>query len=264
MAGYFGTAVQQRLQARAEDAAAFIAATPGACQVGRMMGCDDPDRLGWDHIGEVLRHDLAFGFRLIDRDRVDDLRSRLAERGCRLDTWQVFLADRASALAASQTILSRGLPAGLAELERARDPDGDGIRRIQAHMAAAGIAPFSGSMLTGACGPAVTVGFKDAEGGILATAHGYLPHSVHSPYQRYAWGGLVAVAAEARAQGLGSLVNARLIAEVFRELEATHIYELVSDTNVASRRMVEACGLRAEPGLVCGVGVAEDSTRFTR
>jgi len=42
MAGYFGTSTQQRLQAQAEANVDFIKATPGACQTGRMMGCDDP------------------------------------------------------------------------------------------------------------------------------------------------------------------------------------------------------------------------------
>ena len=38
MAGYFGTEVQQQLQARAQTAVAFVRQTPGACQAGRTMG----------------------------------------------------------------------------------------------------------------------------------------------------------------------------------------------------------------------------------
>lgn len=43
MSGYFGTMMQQRLQAQAEASIDFVNATPGACQTGRSMGCDDPD-----------------------------------------------------------------------------------------------------------------------------------------------------------------------------------------------------------------------------
>jgi hypothetical protein len=46
MAGYFGTEMQQRLQAQAEASVAFVNATPGACQAGHFMASDDPDRLG--------------------------------------------------------------------------------------------------------------------------------------------------------------------------------------------------------------------------
>lgn len=264
MVGYFGTEIQQHLQAQTEASADFINATPGACQNGRMMGCDDPDRLGWKMIDAFLSRDRACGFRLIPSEKVDEIRSRLSERDCRFDTWNVFLADRVTALAASEAILSRPLPDGLAELEQPDDPEGEPMKHLQALMAAAGIVPFSGSLLLGACGPATTVAIGDEKGTVVAAAHGYLPHNVYSCYHRYAWGGLVAVAEEQRGKGLGSYINARIIVSVFRDLGATHIYELVSATNIPSRRMVETCGLRPEPALVCGAATPNGSARYTR
>jgi RimJ/RimL family protein N-acetyltransferase len=264
MAGYFGTEMQQRLQAQAEASVDFINATPGACQNGRMMGCDDPDQLGWERIDGFLSRDGACGFRLIPTEKVDEIRSRLSARDCRFDTWEVFLADRKAALAASEAILSRPLPDGLTELERPNDPEGEAMRQLQSLMAAAGIVPFSGSLLSGARGPATTVAIGDEKGGVVAAAHGYMPHNAESPYHRYAWGGLVAVAEAMRGKGLGSYINARMIAGVFRDLDATHVYELVSATNIPSRRMVEACGLRPEPALVCGAATPNGSARYTR
>ncbi|MDF1632081.1 GNAT family N-acetyltransferase [Mycoplana sp. MJR14] len=264
MSGYFGTEAQQRLQAQAEASADFIAATPGAYQAGRSMGCDDPDRLGWDRIHTYLERDGVCGFRLIAADREEELRSRLAARAYRLDTWDVFLADRATALAAAGEALSRPLPDGLRELKRPTDPDGEYTARIQALMGSAGVVPFSGSFLVGAMGSATTVVIGDEDGNIVAAAHGYLPHNAHSPYHRHAWGGLVAVADAQRGRGLGNHVNARMVARVFEDLGATHIYELVSVTNLASRRMVTSSGLCPEPNLVCGMATANDSARFTR
>ena len=55
-----------------------------------------------------------------------------------------------------------------------------------------------------------------------------------------------------------------MIVSVFRDLGAAHVYELVSAKNVPSRRMVEACGLRHEPGLVCGIAIPNDGALFTR
>ncbi len=264
MSGYFGTEVQRRLQAQAEAGADFIRATPGACQAGRIMGCDDPDRLGWERIWPVLERDGFFGFRMIPAAAVDDIRSRLTTRNLRFDTWDVYLADQATAQAASRAILARGLPDGLRELEGPTDPEGDFTARIQALMGAAGVVPFSGSLLVGALGPATTVVVGDADGAIAAAAHAYLPHNAHSPYRRYGWGGLVAVAESRRGKGLGNHINACMIDRLFRDLDATHIYELVSASNIPSRRMVEACGLRHEPGLACGIASANDSARFTR
>jgi hypothetical protein len=264
MSGYFGTEAQRRLQARAEENVGFISVTPGACQAGRTMGCDDPDRFGWERIIEFLDRDGICGFRLLSTGKADEVRTRLTGQHYRFDMWDVFLADRAAALAASEAILSRGLPEGLVELQKPTDPESEYIGDIQALMGAAGIVPFSGSLLTGTLGPATTVAIGNGEDRVVAAAHGYLPHNAHSPYSRHAWGGLVAVAESERGKGLGSYVNARMVVNVFRDLDATHVYELVSATNVPSRRMVVSCGLHFEPVLICGVVASNDSARFTR
>jgi RimJ/RimL family protein N-acetyltransferase len=264
MAGYYGTQMQQALQMQAEAAAEWIMATPGACQAGRFMGCDDPGRLGWDRINEYLDRDGLCGFRLISAAQSDEVRARLAAQDFRFDTWDVFVGERGTALVMSEEILSRGLPDGITEMPTPTDPESEDMQRIQALMDAVGVVPFSGSMLAGIHGPATTTALGDQDGNVVAVAHGDMPHNTHSGYHRYAWGGLVAVAEAARGRGLGAFVNARMTVGVFRDLGATHIYELVSATNIPSRRMVESCGLRHEPGLLCGLATPHVSKRFTR
>jgi RimJ/RimL family protein N-acetyltransferase len=264
MAGYFGTDNQRRLQMLAEKSNRFGAATPGACQAGRMLGCDDPDRLGWEHIDGLLARDGVLGFRLIDTAKVEGLKAHLSERRCRLDTWDVFLADRASALAAVDDITMQSLPSGLRQLASSMLPEEDQMVRVQTMMADAGLVPFSGSMLAGELGPTALVVIGDAVGNIVASAFGYMPHNAHSRYKDYAWGGLVAVSEPLRGKGLGKIVNALMIKKIFDDLNASHVYELVSADNIASRRMVEACGLRPDQTLTCGIATPQVSSRFTK
>jgi hypothetical protein len=264
MSGYFGTELQQRLQAQSETSADFIRATPGACQNGRMMGCDDLDKLGWERITTFLDRDGACGFRLFSPSKADEVRALLAERGFRLDTWDVFVADRAAGLAASEAIVARGLPDGLSDLDAPTDPTGVYTARIQSFIGQAGVVPFSGSLLVGEFGPATTVAVGDRQGNVVAAAHGYMPHNADSVFSRHAWGGLVAVAESARGKGLGNYINARMVLSVFRDLNADHVYELVSATNTASRRMVEACGLRHRPDLISGAAARDNAERHTR
>ncbi|MEJ1159099.1 GNAT family N-acetyltransferase [Prosthecomicrobium sp. N25] len=264
MVGYFGTETQQRLQALAESNADFIARTPGACQIGRMMGCDDPERFGWDRIDAILERDSYLGFRMISPAKAEEIREHLAKRNFRLDLWNVFLADRRSAAAACEAIVAAGLPEGLAEARTPTQPEDTMTTAIQALIGRCGIVPFSGSMLVGACGPARTVAIADGTGEIVAAAHGYMPHNASSPYHRHAWGGLAAVSEALRGRGLGSAVNARMLLRVLHDLGATHVYELASATNEPSRRMIAACGLRLEPTLVCGMAVPDTGARFTR
>jgi hypothetical protein len=264
MGGYFGTETQQRLQAKVEARGDFIRTSPGACESGRFMSCDNIDRLGWDRILEFLESDGVFGFRFLPADGVAALRDRLAGYGYRFDTWDIFVADAATALAASDAILSAGLPDGLMEIEGPRDPDDAYTRRVQLLMSEAGVVPFSGSMLVGEHGPSVTAVIADTDGSPVAAAHAYLPHNAFSEFRGYAWGGLVAVAGTQRGRRLGNYVNARAISRAVRDLGATHVYELVSATNIPSRRMVEACGLRQDPGVLAGMAVPSDGARFTR
>ena len=263
MVGYFGTETQQRLQAKAEDSADFIARTSGACQAGGTMGCDDPKQFGWNRITEIVAQDGVCGFRLIDTGEVPSIRTELGTRGCRFDTWDVFLADSARALAALRNITTRQLPEGLSVLDTPSDPEGILIKNTQVMMARSGLVPFSGSMLVGEIGRSVTVIIGNDEE-VVATAHGYMPHNSFSAYHRHAWGGLVAVVERYRGKGLGKLVNALMIDRVFRELAASHVYDLVSSSNHPSRRMVEACGLRLEPALTCGIATPHESGRFTK
>ncbi len=264
MSGYFGSPLQQRLQAQAEASVDFIKGTPGACQGGRFMSCDDPDLLGWEQIRAFLDRDGIFGLRFIPIHKLAEVSSRLLQLDCRFDTWDVLIADRATAQAASKAVLSRGLPDGLEELARPTDAASQYTGRIQALISDSGVVPFSGSLLTGALGPATTVAVGSREGTVAAAAHGYLPHNSYSDYHRHAWGGLVAVAELQRGKGLGAYVNASMVVSVFRIFDATHIYELVSATNAPSRSMVEGSGLRLEPGLVCGLATRTGSARFTR
>jgi len=263
MAGYCGSDLQARLQQVADENHAWTASTPGACDAGRMLGCDDVERLGWDRLLDLLRRDSAIAFRLVPAATIPGLRERLAVDGYRLDTWDVFAAPAATGRAAVGPLLAGGLPGDLREGNLERDPEGPAVRSLQAFMLANGIVPFSGSQLLGQRSPAATVALADAAGRWVAAAHCYLPHNGSSPHRHWAWGGLVCVAPAQRGRGLGSLVNALAVQAAIERLGATHVYELVSSGNLASRRMVEACGLRHEPTLACGIA-AQGGERYTR
>jgi len=264
MSGYFGTELQKALQARVEASVDWIRETPGACQSGRLIGCDDVERLGWDAIEEILERDGVCSFRMIPVAKLDGLANRLAKIGYRLDTWDVFTADRSTALAAATAILSGGLPDGFTEVEIPRDPEAPQIVAMQRLMSECGVVPFSGSLLTGQIGTGTLSAVRDETGAIAAVAYGYFPHNAFSPYHRHAWGGLVAVAESQRGKKLGNTINAMMVRRVFTELDADGIYELVSASNLPSRRMVESCGLRLDAGVKCGSTAAINGARFTR
>lgn len=262
MAGYVGTDIQIRRARLSDDHNEWTRTTRGACNNGRMLACDDVEAIGWDTILKIMARDGAFGFRLMPAGKADHVTAELQRHGYRFDRWDTFTADRAAAQERSGAIVAGGLPDDLSRLDLGNDPEAAIVRRVQEFMLANGVVPFSGSMLTGRLGPATTVAIADAGGEIVACAHTYLPHNAMSPHHRKAWGGLVAVAPSQRGRKLGAYVNAAIVTAAFDNLGAESIYEMVSATNVASRRMVETCGLSVDASVVSGAASA-DAHRFT-
>jgi len=263
MAGYYGTEAQQRLQARVVAAFDWISSTPGASYGGRAIGCDDLDAFGWPLIDQILKRDGALIFRLIPRDRAAALTEWAISAGYRIDFWDVFIGDKTSVLNAADVILAEGLPDGMKIGTALVEPTGAQMDAIQALMSENGVSPYAGATLAGQQEPSRTVSVVDNTGTSIAVAFGNRPHNTHSRYYEYCLGGAAAVSSVYRGRGLGRFVNALMAERALRELGGTHLYEAVSATNTASRRMVEACGLRHAPELIGAVAV-DGPSKFSR
>lgn len=262
MAGYVGTELQISRARQSDAHSEWTRTTRGACNNGRMLACDDVDAIGWPTILDVMARDGAFGFRLMPVATGRHVADEMIRHGYRLDLWDTFIASRATAMERARAILAAGLPAGLSRLDLGRDPEAAPVRQVQEFMLTNGIVPFSGSMLVGALVPGRAVAIADEQGEIAATAFTYMPHNAMSPHRDKAWGGLVAVSPTQRGRKLGLYVNAAIVEAAFEELGAVAIYEMVSETNVASRRMVESCGLVHDQTIASGAAVA-DAQRYT-
>ncbi|WP_431322419.1 N-acetyltransferase family protein [Rhizobium sp. YTU87027] len=259
---YYGSERQQRLQRQSDEAQTMIAATPGLVQAGRFFSTDNFDLIDWAFVDERLAKDGVFGFRMMPATRIEDIREKLG-RSYRVDVWNVCKADGNTAMAACISILKDNIPAGLTRLDLPPDPEDAAIQRIQACMAENGIAPFSGAMLVGKIVPAVTIALVDDHGDVVATAHANMPFNGDSKHRGTAWVGLIAVAAQQRGNGLGRLINALAVREAFETLGADEVVEFVHADNTVSRRMIEACGLRLDPAILCGLATPIVDARFT-
>lgn len=263
MSGFFGTEAQIALQRLTLEKRPLIDETPGLYDAGRFYGTDDPDRIGWAGIDAILHEQGMLGVRMISPAQRSAYSPGLAERGFRLDTWDTMIADAATVRPRIAAICGAGLPDGLVLAPPLTEPEGAATRRVQQFVADAGIVPFPGALLVEGPGQAgVTI--ADRDGAPVAFAHGCFPHNRFSPHHRSAWVGLVAVDPKARGLGLGKLANALAIRRMVEEMGAERVYELVSASNAASRRMVEACGPTVDPALICGSAVPDGQQRFTR
>jgi RimJ/RimL family protein N-acetyltransferase len=263
MTGYFGTPEQQRLQVQAEDNAVWVSSTPGACNSGRFIGCDDVDRLGWAHIEEIIRRDGAIGFRLLPKERVPEVTNWMTSRGYRIDFWDPFIGERESVLRATRDILNEPLPQDLRVGPSPKEPTGPYMESIQRLMSENGVAPYSGSMLAGCAEPAILVTVMDGNHRVVACAFGHKPHNPFSAFHHFGYGGAVVVHPSFRGAGLGRYVNSLVASHVLSDLDGSHFYGFVSADNEPSRRMVTSCAMRMCPDLTGALAVVGDR-KFTR
>jgi hypothetical protein len=210
-----------------------------------------------------LESDGALALRMLPSERVSEATRVVVDAGFRIDFHETFTAEVEAALLISQEITGRGPPPGLRHEPFPTRGDHPFVAQVQEFMLANGIAPFAGSLLAGEHNRARTFVLTDAAGMIAATAHTYLPHNPSSRFHQYAWAGLVAVAPEMRGRSLGRYINACAVVAAFTDLGARIVYELVHETNEASRRMVVSCGLRLDPLHKTGAATTGPH-RFTR
>ena len=263
MRGYFGTDLQQRLQRQADEWAQRVTHTPGLCNAGRVLSCDDVDTFGLEACAALVERDGGLGFRLVPAERTGAITAFLAERGCRIDWWDTFAGAREACLPLAQPIVAAGPPPSFRLVQILPGASEAELTRLQAFLAGNGLAPFSRATLAGETVKGRFFALFDEAGEIAATAFAYLPHNEFSAFAGHAWGGLAAVAPAHRGKALGRYINARAAVAAFEELGAATFYEQVSAENTVSRRMVEACGLTLHPTLKSGLA-AVGAEKFTR
>jgi RimJ/RimL family protein N-acetyltransferase len=198
--------------------------------------------LGWDVVFEHLKHDGIFGFRMIPTDRIGAVEERLEQAGFGIDFWDVFTGSAPDILEATDNLILT-IPDELEPVPEDQFGNTEVMHSIQECMVRSGVVPFSGRMLSGNATLSHLTALRDSEGKIVATAFGYLPHNRFSPHEKSAWAGLVSVDESWRGMRLGVTVNALAVRACLEKLDAHTVYEMVSETNLASRRMVERCGL---------------------
>jgi Acetyltransferase (GNAT) family len=260
MVGYFGSEFQQRQQRRTEELLPRAQSERGFCNGGRNISIDDPLHLGWPTLIAELEEHGVLAMRMLTPELVEETARRIGEAGYRVDFYDTFTTKSAEVAAA---ILAAGVPAALRHVSAPTRGDDPLIERVQAFMHANGIVPFTGSILAGELGPSRLFILAAAAGDIVATSYAYMPHNASSRFHDHAWVGLIAVSPDQRGKQVGRYVNACTVTAALGDLGAKTVYELVSSTNVASRRMVESCGLSLNPAFKTGAATTAGE-RFTR
>lgn len=239
MSGYYGTEAQQRLQRKSDRLTSWIMCTPGACLTGRLLGADDPEKLGWDIIHEHLAEDGVFSFRWIDQAGFEEI-SRQVNGICKsIFSWRGFYSTAEVLHPAISDALAQPLPAGL----RLEVASGNALTESQAFLSQQGISPLSTAVLGGKICQARTVIIRQEMGAIVAVGFIGMMQNQYSPMHDCAWLGLIGCGLDQRGKGLGRHITAELIRLSLTELGAKRVMAFAAADNTASKALLRGCGL---------------------
>lgn len=263
MAEFVGTEAQISIQKRMRDRQSWIARTPGAANGGRVLAFDDPERVGWDKVAELVRADELAAFPMFPKQAIlAMIRDHLGPHWKTPD-WQVFLGTPESVLSASQSIMdSYDLPPGWC-IDAQERPDNGKISAVQSLNAATGVAPYPAFFSRGDAVPIVTVCISDENGELVASASAIMRYHPESRLGGCVFAGMASVSLAQRAKGLGKLVNAAVMVESHARFQWKMAKEQVAADNRASQAMIEACGLRRDEDRV-SVAAINSEEGFTR
>ncbi len=258
MSRYYGTEAQQRLQKKSDRMTSWIMRTPGACLTGRVLGTDDPDRLGWDVIRQHLREDGVFSFRWIDAAGLERIKDQVADLGASIHGWQGYYSNARDLRAATDTCLEQPLADGMT-LEVAQ---AEAVSEAQAFLAERGITPLSGAVMAGENCRAGTALIRKDGGALAAAGFVGMLQNEFSPLHDCAWAGLIACDENERGKGLGRQITSELIRIALDRFGARRVMGFAAADNIASAAMLTGCGL--EPTKYASYVATLSTTRFTR
>lgn len=241
MGGYYGTEEQQRQQRKSDRLTEWIMETPGACLTGRLMGTDDPDRLGWDVIDQNLAEDGMFSFRWMDADGRKKVADYALRKGGNVFGWDGFLGNTETLKPVIDPILAAPLPAGMV----AEPVTPDTAPEMQVRLAHQGMAPISAAVLCGQICRAQSLFIRDPVGEIAALGFIGMLQNRFSPIGNCAWVGVIAVDKAHRGKRLGKRVTAELIQAAMRDYGADSVMGFAAGDNLASKAMLQSCGMVA-------------------
>jgi len=242
---------------------AWLDATPGLVHGGRLLACDDPERVGWPEVERLARQEGLLALLMTPLDAVERVRARLGE-GWHLHRWSVYVGEGGQVAPICRRIVAEvNLPEDFALDAVPGDADDAVFEEIAALDRAAGVSPQPTWYLRGKLLPSLTTVLRDDSGRAIATGSAQARHHPSGIHAGWIFVGAVAVHPEQRGRGFGRLMNAFTVQEALERLPGDTVYEHVAVDNAPSRAMVRRCGLHEDAGRVA-LAISRAATSFTR
>ena len=263
MAEFYGTEFQVSVQKRMQERQSWLEATPGAANGGRLLNFPDPEAVGWDRISELFAEDRVLSLTAQSLDHLMPVLTKRFGENLNYPIWDVFFGDASEVTTKCHAILESNPISTGWRLKCFTAPRDDVIEEVQVLNMATGVAPYPAFYMRGEASPCMTSCLWDDGGILVATASASYRYHSEGRLAGYVFNGSVSVSPNCRGQGLAKVVNAAVLLDSQKAFNWTRCLAQVQADNIASRKMIEACGLRMSDTLKT-IAVIGSNAPFTR
>lgn len=251
------------LQRRLRDTQPEIADNPALANGGRILNVLDIDAIGWEAIRGFVERDGILGLTAVPETETPEQIIDEIGPGVQTQIWRVFFGDPGVVMPRVLALLDAySLPEGW-RIESVEQLDDIALAAMFELNLSTGVRPTPAYFLRGEVFPSMTTLLWDPNGKLAGCGNATMRYHSRSRFADGLFAGAISVDPNHRGMGFGTLVNAALLRDSHNAFGWKSVLEQARDTNLASCRMLERCGLRRDPDLVT-IGVALSDREFTR
>ena len=246
MSEYFGDAHAVALQRSIRERIGEISLNPLLANGGRVLNVLDPDACGWDFVRQEFDQNQVVALTMVDKKATLARLAAEFDGAAQFPCWDVFTGTAEEVVPVCEALAERMSPPEGWTVTHDMRPGDDLIHTCQLLNADADVTPLPAYYLKGEHIPAMLTCVWRNDGKLVACASASMRYHPEGPLSGYIFAGGVSVREKDRRRGLGSYVNAALIAESWKRFGWSNILEQARTDNLASVGMITRCGLHCD------------------
>lgn len=254
---HFGSADQQRLQARAEQVWTLLQDDPRYCCHGRAVALADATA---DNLAVQLalaRLQGVSAAACADRTVADARDARLQAEGMKTDRFADWRGEGAPLSAARAVLDARALPDDLTVHATAPDTSAEDMAGLDRLTQSCGVLLPMGSFLRGRRRPTICLYAKDRDGRVVGASASVAQHHPDHRKGPLAWWGMLSTDDSRRGEGIALILGAMAICAMNRDFGVAAFLTGIREGNLPSEALCAKLGL-ARSGELHLISIAPD------
>ncbi|MEO0944306.1 MAG: hypothetical protein AAFY06_05615 [Pseudomonadota bacterium] len=240
---FFGSEVQQRMQAIAYSLSPLLQDNPSYGTEGRMWGIDAPELSEADKVASLASLQGATVNHYVPKSQEAEFANEYAKRGFSNDRWDQFMGRRECLEICSDYVADFKLPDQYKLHQIDPKTPKSILTALEETATACGVLPPMTPVLFGQMRNAVYFCLEAPDGGVAACAGACLRNHSASRFGNASWWGMLATRDQDRGQSLSLYLGALAALHMKKIFDVEEFYTGVRSDNAVSRHVCQKLGV---------------------